>query len=71
MLSLFIFSSRPAMLPSPARKYRHVSLHPLVTDNTTPVIMQLSAFAFYGEPDFLPTTAGSLCQNPHSGPFLP
>ena len=69
MLSLFIFDGRPAIRPSPARQHRHVSLHPLVTDNTMPVIMQLSAFAFYGEPDFLPTTAGSLCQNPHSGLF--
>ncbi len=27
--------------------------------------MPVSAFAFHGQPDFLPTTAGSLCQNPH------
>ena len=27
--------------------------------------MPVSAFAFHGQPDFLPTTAGLLCQNPH------
>jgi len=29
------------------------------------IIVQKSASAFYEGPDFLPTTAGSLCQNPH------
>ena len=29
--------------------------------------MQDCASAFYGRPDFLPTTARLLCKNPHSG----
>jgi hypothetical protein len=29
--------------------------------------MQISSFVILGRPDFLPTTARSLCQNPHFG----
>ena len=31
--------------------------------------MQNSASCISGEPDFLPTTAGSLCESPHLGCF--
>jgi hypothetical protein len=31
--------------------------------------VQCSSFHISGEPDFLPTTAGLLCQNPHFGCF--
>ncbi len=30
-------------------------------------IVQISSFVFLGRPEFLPTTAGSLCRTPHSG----
>ncbi|GGX27408.1 hypothetical protein GCM10010946_00050 [Undibacterium squillarum] len=33
--------------------------------------MQESSFVIYGAPDFLPTTAGSLCQTPHLRHFCP